>query len=114
MSNPLKDLGILLFKAGEEFEQKTDEFRKKNKDRYTEFEGKIRDAGETMGNRFDEEVNRARGSINDLTTRIGLASKKEIDELRDKLDELSRKLDTFNENKTSGKDDKKKGETSEQ
>jgi polyhydroxyalkanoate synthesis regulator phasin len=63
-----------------------------------------------MGNRFDEEWNRARGNISDLTTRIGLASKKEIDELRDKLDELSQKLDTLNQKNTS-KEEKKEEES---
>ncbi len=93
MGNFIKDLGVLLFTAGEEIEGKAEEFKKMREERYSEFEDKIKDKKDELKSKIETEINKAKGNWTDLTDKLGFASKNEIKELKDKIDELSAKLD---------------------
>ena len=88
----LKDLLILLFSAGEEIDRKAKEFREKREERFRDFSERLkRDDG------FDgfcsDEVRRARERLAGITDRIGLASKRDVDDLRCLLKEVNDKQD---------------------
>jgi hypothetical protein len=93
MSNILKDIAVLIFSAGEEIEKKADQFRKEREDRYGKFEQKLKSGKEKLDTAVEEELDKARDRISAFTEKIGLASKKEIDDLARKIDELSKKID---------------------
>jgi len=100
MANMLKDLAVLLFAAGDEIERKSEEFRKKREARYAEFDEKFKHTREKAKTRFEQDIEKARDGIRELSGKLGVASKDEIEELKKKIDDLSSKIDTL-ENKFS-------------
>lgn len=98
MANLLKDLAVLLFSAGEEIEKKADEFRKNREERYQQFEDKLKEGKEKFNTAFDDEIRKAKENLSGLTDRLGLASKREIDEMKRKLDDLAEKIDRMGKN----------------
>ncbi len=96
MSNILKDLAILFFSAGEEVEKKANEFKEKREERYKEFEEKMKDKKEEFKSKFGEEINKAKENLSEIIGKVGLASKKEIDDLKDMINELNSKIDKMN------------------
>jgi len=93
MGNFLKDIAVLLFSAGEEIEQKADDFKQKRDERYKEFEEKIQQKKETMKTKLDEEVEKAKQNLKDFSGKLGFVSKDEFNDLKKKIDELGEKLD---------------------
>ena len=95
MSNILKDIAVLLFSAGEEIEQKAEDFKQKRDERYKEFEEKFTQTKDDVKSKLDEEVDKAKENIKDFAGKLGFVSKAEYDELKKKLDEMSEKMDKF-------------------
>ena len=95
MGNVLKDLAVLLFSAGDEIEKKAEEYRRRREERYSEFEKQISEKKDDLKSRIDDELARARHGLNELTGKLGVATKNDVDELRKKIEELSVKLDSL-------------------
>ena len=93
MSNIIKDLAVLLFSAGEELEKKAKEYREEREVRHQDFEQKIKEQKEEFCKKHQDELRGAKEKLGDLSGRLGLATKEEIDELKDLVQELSAKID---------------------
>ncbi len=77
MISVIKNVGLLLFSAGDEIERKAEEFKKIRRERYKNME-------DVLGN-----------GKNDFLGKLGVASESQIDELKDQIEELSSKMDTL-------------------
>jgi len=96
MYNLLKDVAVLLFSIGDDVEKKAAEFKKCREERYKKFEGAMKEKGDEIKSRLEKEADKAKQKISDFTSRIGLVSKKEIDELKEAIDKLNTKIDSLN------------------
>ncbi len=86
MTNLLKDIAVLLFSAGDEIEQKADEFKKLRKDRLDKVEGSLKD-------KFDKVESAILDKKDDLVDRFGFVTSKQIEDLQKQVDKLSAKVD---------------------
>lgn len=99
MSRLLKELGVLIFSAGEEIEKKAAEFKEKREVRFKEFEEKINATKEDVKSKYGEQVGKIKDRINEFIAGLGMATKEEIRELRELIKDIDEKL------KNSGKED---------
>lgn len=95
MDNMLKDLAVLLFSAGEEIEKKAREFKEQRETRHRTFEEKIQEHKEACKSKYSEELCGVKENISELTSKLGLASKAEIDELKEMIADLANKVDNL-------------------
>lgn len=100
MNSFLKDLGILIFSAGEDIENKAKEFKSQRETRYKEFEEKIKEKKEEWQNKKEEwttkhkdDFEKIKDKIGDAVGTLGLATKKEVDDLKTMMKDLSEKID---------------------
>ena len=96
MSNFVKDLAVLLYSAGEELEKKAQEYKETRETRQDEFEQKFDAQKEELKAKCQDDFQSMKGKFSEVTGKLGLASKSEIDELKTMLAELSNKIDNLN------------------
>ena len=95
MSNIVQDLAVLLFSAGEELEKKAEEFRENRENRQKEFEAKMEARREEFKEKCEGEFHGAREKLADMAANLGLATKAEVDELKEMIRDLSNKIDSL-------------------
>lgn len=93
LKNFLKDLGVLMFSAGEELEKKAEEYRKEREERFKNFEEKVHERKDRFKSRYEEEMNKVKDHIAPFTDMLGYVSKSEVDRLKREIDELKEKLE---------------------
>ncbi len=100
MNSFLKDLGVLIFSAGEEVEKKAQEFRAQREERYKDFEEKIKEKKEEWNQKKEdwsekhkEDFDKIKDKVGEVIGTLGLATKNEVDELKKMILELSNKMD---------------------
>ena len=101
MGNILKDIAVMIFSAGEEIEGKAEELKKERDSRYKKFEEHMKEGKEEFKTSFSDDFKKAKDALSDITGKFGLASRKEVQELKEMIDQLNAKID-----KLSGKDDR--------
>ena len=92
MSRLLKELGLLIFSAGEEIEKKAAEFKTKREERFKEFDEKIKSTKEDVKAKYGEQVGKLKDKLNHFVAGLGVATKEEISELRNLIKEIDEKL----------------------
>jgi hypothetical protein len=95
MSNVLKELAMLLYSAGEEVEKKAAEYKEKRDERAQKFEDTIREKLDRADSFLGEEGRKMKKHILEVADKIGIASKKEIDDLKKEVNDLAAKIDAM-------------------
>lgn len=103
MNSFLKDLGVLIFAAGEEVEKKADEFKTQREERYKEFSEKINEKKDEWKQKKEEwegkhkdDFDKIKDKVNEVVGNLGLATKSEVDDLKKMILDLSEKIDKIN------------------
>lgn len=92
MTNLLKDIAVLLFSAGDEIEQKAEEFKKQRKEKFDKVEGSLKE-------KFEKVENAIKDKKDDFVTRFGIVSSKQIEDLQKQIDKLTAKIDKLSKEK---------------
>ncbi|TFG62826.1 MAG: hypothetical protein E4H36_07095 [Spirochaetales bacterium] len=95
MSSLLKELGVLIFSAGEEIEKKAAEFKAKREERFKEFDEKVNTAKEDIKTKYGGQFGKVKDRLNDFVSGLGMATKEEIKELRDLVKAIDAKLESM-------------------
>ncbi|MDY6933267.1 MAG: hypothetical protein SVZ03_03480 [Spirochaetota bacterium] len=93
MNSIIKDLAVLLFAAGDEIERKAEEIKKRREERFSMFYEKIREKQEDFTSKHAEEIQKAKDRLSEIANKAGLATKAEIDDMKNIVSDIDKKLD---------------------
>lgn len=90
----IKDLIIFLFSATEVIEKTADQFRKTRKNRYKEFDHKIKEEEGTKEKQdFNDFFYKGKEQLQEFSKKAGIATQDDIDEIKYKIEDLQKKLE---------------------
>ena len=93
MSNIIKDLAAILFSAGEELEKKAEEYKRTRETRQEEFEEKLQQQKKEFEEKYPCDMESMKEKISETAGKIGLATKDDIEELKEMLKDLNDKIE---------------------
>lgn len=93
MSNIIKDLAAILFSAGEELEKKAGEYKETREARQEKFEQKLREQQKEFEEKYQCNTDFMKEKIVETAGKFGLATKDDIEELKNMIRDLSDKID---------------------
>mgnify|MGYP000995351556 FL=1 len=96
----LKDISILLFSIANEVEKKADEFKKEREEKFKDFEEKTKEKQEEFKQKAEEfkknyenDFEKTKEKIEEFFSKLGIATKDDIKEIKDMISELNKKID---------------------
>lgn len=90
----IKELGLLLFTAGQKIEEKAHEYRENREKRFEDFLNTIKEKSTEAEEESSHQSERMKEHARTILSSFGFATKEEIDELKHAINELSAKLDS--------------------